>query len=522
MERRRPLEFFLILLSGVIVALGQPSWVPWLGFFAAAVGYALFWVAVSGYSARVRFFLGALWFAAVSLIQLSWMTATEFQGVYILFIWLGFALCLGVEFGVLCLFVDRKMCLHKALAAASLWTLLEWSRLYILCGFTFNPAGLALCSYPVGMQMAALFGIFGLSFCVLLTNLFLFMKRYVFWSLCALFPYFFGWVHLWYHEDKQQEWNNNLSVALVQTGLLPSEKVPLSGYIDSFLSPYEQWRRIVHELKKEQKPWDLIALPEAALPFSFEDERYSLETTVSVLVKELGEEVLFSMPQVSKDRVSSRFWVETLARFFRADLVLGFDSRDQGQWAAAFHCSSRERTLRRYEKRVLVPLAEYIPFTWLKPLVASYGIVAFFTPGKEAKVFPGKVPFSLSICYEETFPDLVREGRKKGAEILVNLTNDNWYPDSRLAEQHYSLGRPRAIENGVPLIRACNSGITAAVDSLGRSIVLDPTAVGVLSAEVSLYHYLTLFQLWGEAGIVAISLIFIILFLRRNPQIVLL
>ena len=107
----------------------------------------------------------------------------------------------------------------------------------------------------------------------------------------------------------------------------------------------------------------------------------------------------------------------------------------------------------------------------VKKLTKSYGISDFFTHGRESKVIESKVPFSISICYEETFAELIREGYgSKVQTLFVNVTNDNYYPNSRLPQQHFDHAKLRAVENGVPLIRACNTGITGVVDRFGRVV----------------------------------------------------
>ena len=129
----------------------------------------------------------------------------------------------------------------------------------------------------------------------------------------------------------------------------------------------------------------------------------------------------------------------------------------------------------RYEKRILLPIAEYIPFNWVKKFALKYGIADSFTPGLEAKVFQmGRVKTGVSICYEETFGNLMRANRAKGADLLINLTNDAWYPDSRLPSVHYLHGRLRAVELGIPLLRSCNTGVTCGIDALGRTIGMLP------------------------------------------------
>jgi apolipoprotein N-acyltransferase len=518
-----------IAISWAIVAFGQPGWVPWLGSIAALCGYTLFWRAFQNFPSR--FWSATLWYAAVQAIQLSWMTSIEYQGVYILFVYACVCLVLGLQFGVLSLLITakEKMTVMRILAIAALWTVMEWGRFHVLCGFSFNPAGLALTGFLSSLQMAAVWGVLGLSFYVMLVNLWAFSGRsFKMLAALALFPYLFGYAHLAYH-GKDLARSPILSAALVQTNLLPSEKTPLKGRLNAFISPIHQWQRILGFLEDQARDqWDLIVLPESALPFTSDAMVYPLEFVVEVLESSWGSsEGLppLSYPFAEKKekgwQVSNAFWAQALANHYRAEVVAGLDQRDKvlkKNYTAAFHFLPDGERMRRYEKRVLVPLAEYLPFNWLMPWVQSYGVTEFFTPGTEAKVFGVKIPFSPSICYEETFPDLMREGRRKGAELLVNVTNDNWYPASRLPEQHFSLGRLRAIENGVPLIRACNTGVTASVDSLGRTLAQMDLSAGALAAPFKTYHYKTLYTHWGDAGIIGLCLIILTCFLRLKKR----
>jgi apolipoprotein N-acyltransferase len=135
----------------------------------------------------------------------------------------------------------------------------------------------------------------------------------------------------------------------------------------------------------------------------------------------------------------------------------------------------------RYHKMRLVPFGEYVP---LQPLLTLGGRFAArlvsrageFTPGAQYSV--GQVDghgVSAFICYEAIFPDLVRAFRARGAELLVNVTNDAWYGTTSAPYQHLAMAAFRAVENGVWLVRAANTGITAAVDPRGR--VVERTAL---------------------------------------------
>jgi apolipoprotein N-acyltransferase len=112
----------------------------------------------------------------------------------------------------------------------------------------------------------------------------------------------------------------------------------------------------------------------------------------------------------------------------------------------------------------------------------------------------------------------MRENRLKGAQILLNLTSDAWYPNSRLAQQHFDHARLRTVENGIALLRACNTGITGGVDSLGRVVKIlgenaeNPEVISdALYIEVPLYHYQTLYAQFGDTLIIGFAAIFVFL-----------
>ena len=164
-----------------------------------------------------------------------------------------------------------------------------------------------------------------------------------------------------------------------------------------------------------------------------------------------------------------------------------------------------------------------MPFSFLTVLSQYYGIKEFFTQGAKSEVFSDFFLISPSICYEELFPSLMREGRKAGAKLFVNLSNDGYYPSSRLPMQHFTQGLVRAVENGVPLIRACNTGVTGAVDSLGRVIgkLEDKKGnveriSGCLLVQVPKDCHITGFVLWGEKPLIIACFFCVFIALARS------
>lgn len=323
--------------------------------------------------------------------------------------------------------------------------------------------------------------------------------------------------------------SNFLNVALIQTALLPDQKVHLHQRKEQYISPYQQWKNILLYLEKHQsKKLDLIVLPEAAVPYGAYHPRYEYTTTKNIMRNIWGEvdlNTLLIEPFIknSEDKIyiNNAFWAQAIADNYDAEVVIGLDDFDEKHnYNAAFHFIPHQSHVTRYEKRILLPLAEYLPFSFLRPLIARYGIESFFTHGKQAKVMEGKCPLSISICYEECFSHLIREGRLKGAKLFVNITNDAWYPYSHLPQQHFDHGKIRSIENGVPLVRACNTGVTAGIDSLGRTVskFMNPNGSfeqkqGALFLSINLYTFSTLYTLWGDYFILSLSFSCVLLFI---------
>jgi apolipoprotein N-acyltransferase len=128
-----------------------------------------------------------------------------------------------------------------------------------------------------------------------------------------------------------------------------------------------------------------------------------------------------------------------------------------------------------YDKFHLVPFGEYLP---LRALLAPLGIdkIVFgpvdFSPGPGPVTLtvPGLPPFSPLVCYEAIFPGRVVDRGAARPAWLLNVSNDGWYGDSAGPHQHLAMARMRTIEEGLPLVRAANTGITAIVGPLGQVV----------------------------------------------------
>lgn len=169
-----------------------------------------------------------------------------------------------------------------------------------------------------------------------------------------------------------------------------------------------------------------------------------------------------------------------------ADASRGEDGRPRS-WNAAGLWNPDGSLSPRYAKRHLVPFGERMPFQWLVPAIGRMDLgQAEWQPGTSTVLFDGPAgKFSCLVCFESIFPDLARADVRAGARMLVNVTNDEWFGNSAALYQHAAMAPFRAVENGVPLLRCANTGLTEVLGPDGRSVARAPVFEGtVLRARV--------------------------------------
>lgn len=122
-----------------------------------------------------------------------------------------------------------------------------------------------------------------------------------------------------------------------------------------------------------------------------------------------------------------------------------------------------------YRKRRLVPVVERVPFVAPRWLAALGDYAGGYARGTGPVVLQAPIgALGVLICYESAFPDLAREYRRGGAELLVSMTNDAWFGRSTAPYQHFAHLSLRAIETRMPVVRSANTGISGYIDPLGR------------------------------------------------------
>jgi apolipoprotein N-acyltransferase len=234
---------------------------------------------------------------------------------------------------------------------------------------------------------------------------------------------------------------------------------------------------------------DVIVWPESPAPFLDKDPR--LLNALRTLVLSMRAPAIVGT--TSLDSHGARF------DMYNSALFIGLDGTVKG----------------RYDKIHLVPWGEYIPyksfFSFAKNLTQQAGDM---THGWRRVVFStGGHRFGVFICYEEIFGDEIRLFVKRGAQVLVNISNDGWYGDTCAPWQTLNMSRMRAVENRRWLLRDTNTGITTIIDPYGRLTASVPRHV--LTSLAARYGYrsdLTFYTVHGDlfaylCGIISLGII---------------
>ena len=167
-----------------------------------------------------------------------------------------------------------------------------------------------------------------------------------------------------------------------------------------------------------------------------------------------------------------------------------------------------------YHKSHLVPFGEYIPLSKYLPLQKiTYGTVDY-TPGKREILYLDSLNLYIQplVCYESIFSEEVRVINSE-ADLIVNITNDAWYGNSSGPYQHFEISKMRAVENGLPMIRAGNNGISAVIDPVGRVLKkLDLNQIDIIDNLIPLKLLLpTIFSEYGQITVFILALAIFVL-----------
>jgi apolipoprotein N-acyltransferase len=362
----------------------------------------------------------------------------------------------------------------RIVALAVALTAAEWLRGHVLTGFPWNVFGYALTSALPLAQGAALFGLWGMTF-------------------LALAVYASPAVLADERSDTRRPWLVPILSLLVLAGLALYGELRLRANPTSYVDGVRL--RIMQ-------------------PNLQQDEKFNFSQRQQVMNRYLALSDRASGPNASGIRdVTHLIWPESAFPFFltrdagalaqiaallpaQTVLITGAVRAPEGVPEAAVTSAYNSvyvighdgSVLSVYDKVHLVPFGEYLPFQDFLEQLGLQQITKMrggFIAGDRRRILkvPGAPDFLPLVCYEIIFPEAVPRGERPG--WIVNLTNDGWFGLSPGPYQHLQQARLRAVEQGLPLVRAANTGISAVVDPVGRITEALPLGTeGVLDARL--------------------------------------
>jgi apolipoprotein N-acyltransferase len=560
------LRTLAIILSGLMVAALVPPFsfamFAWICLIPLLIAV---WTLKGKHRAKKGFLIGYLAGAIAFGIQVSWLSTVSWLGPIVLAGYL--ALFFGA-FGAFAATIgnpwnrDGKVSespfrsLFTAFTHATVWAGLEWLRGWLFTGFGWNGLGVAFHDTLVISQAADLLGVTGLSLmlvffqCVLVQVAHRLKKtasdgiRRPRWDFAATalgvgFLIAYGLLRIAGESGKE---SIPLKALLIQlniphegaTVLWPAEQVHM-GYEDETLAALEAITKADEEKLKaaigksdegeiELSTPDWVLWPETALAGriirtdsgEWGSWRENLDTISRV--REGGAfDLLYGVVEIEGEAREDGLYQKEKAKIYNSIAI---------QNAAG--------DLETYRKRHLVIFGETIPFVESIPLLkkiyeqqagAEYN--GSFTAGPSLDPLPAKlkgkdIGIIPAVCFEDTVPRLTRKFVRPGPQIIVNLTNDGWFKESPAADQHFANARFRAIELRRPMLRCANTGVSAAIDTIGSTahpktgkpqVLTDETGSSFLrgnlltEVKIPLQPGFSLYAHIGDWGIILLSVI---------------
>ena len=337
----------------------------------------------------------------------------------------------------------------------SLWVALEYIRSHLFTGFGWALLGYSQYRVLPIIQISDITGAYGVSFLIVLVNVGIYQtislslenrkqktenrKRILYSVLCLLSSVILVLTYGYYKLNQPVE-GEGIKVAVVQ-GNIP-QKMKWDPQAREYI--LEKYSRLTGQALLKQP--QLIIWPETSVPGYLEDDPELLEKITSLSEQSWPAYLLVGTPQMVGRQGKS---------YNSATLLL------QGQ------------VMQRYDKLHLVPFGEFTPCPALFSRFSFAGLIGDFIPGEDYTVFDlefedSTVSLGALICFEDVFGHLARRFVQKGAQILVNITNDAWFEDSSEPEQHLQASVFRAVENRVNLLRSANTGVSCFINPWGK------------------------------------------------------
>ena len=341
------------------------------------------------------------------------------------------------------------------LLCASLWVALEMIVSRFLSGFPWNLLGVSQYRVLPIIQIASMTGVYGVSFLVV-------------WFSASL-----AIVVMRLAADPKIRWALLVELRLALIGLVMVAMFGINKVLPRATSGREITLALVQPSIAQELIWDRRE----------DSNRFNKMMRLSEAALVAKPEVLVwpeaSLPDFSEDNFRA---ITNLVASHGVWMIFGAEdaerspdakpSKDYDFFNAAFLFDPKGNLAATYRKQQLVMFGEYVPLAGWMPFVRKLiPVPSDFTPGGRPVPFELNEPrarISVLICFEDVFPHVARHYVEEHTDFLLNLTNDGWFGESAAQWQQAANAVFRAVENGVPLVRCTNNGLTCWIDSRGQ------------------------------------------------------
>ncbi len=396
----------------------------------------------------------------------------------------------------------RASPLGRVFALAGLWTLAEFARGYLFTGFPWNLPGYVWAGVPAMMQVTALVGVLGLTALTVLAagmpavlgdRAMTDRRRWIATGLATIGLPLAVWI------------GGEARLAGADVGMVPDVRLRI---VQPNILQADKWDRNLRAAHLDRH----LALSRTAAD----------EAPTHVIWPETA--VPFLLPNDTPARIRAANAAPAGGRLITGSVRSVFRGDVRQAHNALVVIGETADVERVYDKSHLVPFGEYVPLRGVLPIdriVPGHGdFVAGL--GRRLLRIEGLPAVSPLICYEVIFSGRVTPHGER-PEWLLNLTNDAWFGTFAGPQQHFAIAAARAVEEGLPLVRAANTGISAVVDAHGRVVSrLGIGEQGVLDSGLPKALPPTVFARWGETIPVILALVFLVVALgvarrRKSP-----
>lgn len=479
------------LLLGIGLSFIQSPYDQWFLIFPC-FGVFYFLYTISNNKKRV-FFLTFLFAIGYFVTGLNWIgNALLVEGNEYRWVWPLAVIALPTLlslftalFATIAHIISRKDTVSGFFVFCTLLAFSEFVRGYAFTGFPWNLYGYSWLAVKPMAQLASLIGPYGLTLLTVIWGCsagFFFLKAQNIKTVFALFLVLvlcYGYGH-WRLNTTTVQFFEDKAIHVVQPNIPQAEK-----WLPQHLA--SNFEKLVDLSKVEDKEKQTMILwPETAIPPSFIDNAAVAQRVRSLL----GPETFLLSGALEKEK---EFYM-THPTYHNS--LIAWELED-------------EKPLRMYSKSHLVPFGEYIPFQKYIPLKPVARFTGFEKGnGPETMAIYRYPPFNPLICYEIIFPNAVVNKVMGRPDFLLTITNDAWYGDSAGPRQHLAQARFRAIEQGLPVVRSANTGISALIGPYGSIIKkLDLLQSGSIVADMPKSAKPTLYSRFGDYIFLVVSLL---------------